>query len=144
VKVFSNIFAIAASVIFLDQLSKFLIISYAPVLIHKNTAIAFSLPIYGNIALAAAYIALVAISFFAFKIFNFSKKLSRLIFGFILGGAISNIIDRIACGAVIDFINLKIWPVFNIADICITAGILAIIIFYDKIKKQKNKTRGVK
>ena len=138
-----NTLLIAAAVIFIDQLSKFLIISSATDLIHKNAGIAFSLPIYGNIVLAAAYIALAAILFFAYKTFDFSKKISQLALGFIFGGAISNIIDRIVHGAVIDFIDLKIWPVFNIADICITAGILAIIVFYDKIKSEINR-RGIR
>jgi len=48
----------------------------------------------------------------------------------IIGGAVGNIIDRIRFGAVIDFIDFKIWPVFNIADTCISiaAGIFVISI----------------
>ncbi len=46
----------------------------------------------------------------------------------ILAGAISNIIDRIFFGCVIDFIDLKFWPVFNLADIYITIGAIMIII----------------
>lgn len=45
----------------------------------------------------------------------------------IIAGGISNIIDRLYFGCVIDFINLKIWPVFNLADIYITIGTIAII-----------------
>ncbi|MDI6828508.1 MAG: signal peptidase II [Armatimonadota bacterium] len=46
-----------------------------------------------------------------------------------LGGAIGNIIDRIRFGYVLDFINLKVWPVFNLADAAITIGIL-LLVFY--------------
>lgn len=41
----------------------------------------------------------------------------------ILGGAIGNWIDRVRFGAVIDFIDFRIWPVFNLADSAITIGV---------------------
>ncbi len=41
----------------------------------------------------------------------------------VLGGAIGNLIDRMAWGYVIDFIDLRVWPVFNIADSAITVGV---------------------
>lgn len=40
-----------------------------------------------------------------------------------LGGAIGNLIDRIRFGAVIDFIDFRIWPIFNFADIAIVGGV---------------------
>lgn len=43
--------------------------------------------------------------------------------GLILGGALGNWIDRIRIGAVIDFLDFRIWPVFNLADTAITIGI---------------------
>jgi signal peptidase II len=48
--------------------------------------------------------------------------------GLIIGGAIGNIIDRIALGAVVDFIDLgfwpmRSWPVFNFADLAIVIGV---------------------
>ena len=54
---------------------------------------------------------------------------------FILSGAISNMIDRVSRGCVIDFIDLKIWPVFNLADIYITIGV--IILLANLIKKSR-------
>ena len=50
----------------------------------------------------------------------------------IIGGAISNLIDRIVYGSVIDFINFYFWPTFNIADSAITVGVIAIVIYYMK------------
>ena len=47
--------------------------------------------------------------------------------GLLLGGAIGNLIDRLASGAVIDFIKLPLWPAFNVADVAITVGILALL-----------------
>lgn len=44
--------------------------------------------------------------------------------GLILGGAAGNLVDRIRFGYVIDFIDFRIWPVFNVADSCITIGTL--------------------
>lgn len=46
--------------------------------------------------------------------------------GLLLGGAVGNLTDRIKSGLVIDFLDFRIWPVFNIADIaiCVGAGFL--------------------
>lgn len=41
-----------------------------------------------------------------------------------LGGAVGNLADRLRLGYVVDFINLRVWPVFNVADVAITGGIL--------------------
>lgn len=51
--------------------------------------------------------------------------------GLIIGGALGNIIDRMALGAVVDFIDLRFWPVFNLADTAIVLGVgisLALVI----------------
>jgi len=63
--------------------------------------------------------------------------------GLIIGGAVGNIIDRAALGAVIDFIDLgfwpmRSWPVFNLADFAIVAGvvIVLIVVVADIFKKQ--------
>ena len=47
--------------------------------------------------------------------------------GLLLGGAIGNIIDRVRDGAVTDFIKLPVWPAFNLADMAITFGVLALL-----------------
>jgi signal peptidase II len=54
--------------------------------------------------------------------------------GLTLGGAAGNLIDRVLFGYVIDFLDFRIWPVFNIADASITIGafILAIRLVLDK------------
>ena len=48
--------------------------------------------------------------------------------GLLLGGAVGNLADRIQSGLVVDFLDFRIWPVFNIADIAICAG-AGILIF---------------
>lgn len=55
-----------------------------------------------------------------------------LAFALILSGAISNLIDKLAFGCVIDFIDLKFWPVFNLADVFIAAGTAILLVKYLK------------
>jgi signal peptidase II len=47
--------------------------------------------------------------------------------GLILGGTIGNLIDRLRVGQVTDFLDFKIWPTFNVADACITVGVIILI-----------------
>ena len=50
--------------------------------------------------------------------------------GMVLGGGVGNALDRIlrdTDGAVVDFVDLHVWPVFNIADMAIVCGALAIL-----------------
>ena len=56
------------------------------------------------------------------------RKENLIAFGFILGGAIGNLIDRLYFGYVTDFINIKIIHVFNIADAANTIGAILLII----------------
>lgn len=64
----------------------------------------------------------------------FYKKLQQESFlmrsgaGLLLGGAVGNLADRIQSGLVVDFLDFRIWPVFNIADVAICAG-AGILIF---------------
>ena len=60
--------------------------------------------------------------------------------GLMLGGSAGNLVDRIRFGYVIDFLDFRIWPVFNVADSAITVGalILAINIFRQKKSKYPN------
>ena len=58
------------------------------------------------------------------------SKLEYFGWGLVVGGATGNLFDRILYGAVTDFIDLKIWPVFNVADSAITVGLLLFITTY--------------
>ncbi len=58
--------------------------------------------------------------------------------GMIAAGGISNLLDRLIYGAVIDFIDFRMWPVFNIADSALTIGTLLFIITL--FKKNTRKT----
>ena len=54
------------------------------------------------------------------------------------GGALGNLIDRIRIGLVIDFFDLRIWPIFNVADIAICLGVG--LILWSTIKMELQKT----
>ncbi len=54
----------------------------------------------------------------------------------ILGGAIGNLIDRLRHGYVIDFLDFRVWPVFNFADTAITCGgILIVIVLFRQMRR---------
>jgi signal peptidase II len=57
----------------------------------------------------------------------------RIALGLVLGGAVGNLIDRLRLGAVVDFIDIGVsdtirWPSFNVADLAITVGVIALIV----------------
>jgi len=51
--------------------------------------------------------------------------------GLLLGGALGNLLDRVRLSCVVDFLDFKIWPIFNVADsaICVGVGLLLIASF---------------
>jgi len=53
--------------------------------------------------------------------------LLRLGAGLLAGGAAGNVIDRVTTGYVVDFLDFRIWPVFNSADIAIVTGVSCLI-----------------
>ena|SRR3989344_168039 len=67
-------------------------------------------------------------------------KKHKLALTLLLAGSISNLTDRIIFGYIIDFIDFKIWPVFNIADISNTIGVI-LLLFPDIISYLKVKTK---
>ena len=66
--------------------------------------------------------------------------------GLIAGGAIGNAIDRIAYGAVFDFIHFHVagfsWYVFNVADAAIVAGVIGLV--YDSLVLEKRRIHEAK
>ncbi len=53
----------------------------------------------------------------------------------LLGGALGNLADRVRDGAVIDFIDLPLWPTFNLADVAITVGVLLLLLDVGRSEK---------
>ena len=89
----------------------------------QNTGAAFGLfrdcgPLLSIVSLAF----LLAVIVFGTTI-PLSSRSTRLALGAGIGGAVSNILDRFTKGYVIDFIDFRVWPVFNLADVAIVLGI---------------------
>jgi signal peptidase II len=89
----------------------------------ENTGAGFGL--FRNQVFILVLISLAAISFTVFYILK-KKPVYYFPLALILGGAVGNLIDRLRFGHVIDFIDLHWWPVFNVADSCITIGSLVL------------------
>lgn len=99
-----------------------------------NYYIAFSLPLQGF--WLNSVISLIILAIIAFLIKSIRNKENKLFISglsLILIGAISNLIDRLQSGYVIDYLYLKHFTVFNLADVCISLG--AIIILFSLNKK---------
>lgn len=97
-----------------------------------NKNIAWSIPL----SPAIFYLAWILIVVVLIYLFLKTKYVSQKIFlVLIFSGAISNMIDRLRLGCVVDHIDLKFWPIFNLADVYITIGIiLLIVINFKKIR----------
>lgn len=69
-----------------------------------------------------------AVFWFAFKDAAAQSQLVQFAFGGIVGGAVGNIVDRFHYGYVVDFIDVRWWPVFNVADSCISVGVVLLVL----------------
>ena len=69
-------------------------------------------------------------AFFAYRWFlPINTKTGKLSLGLILGGTIGNLIDRIRLGYVTDFIDIGIWPTFNLADSSVVTGVIILVAY---------------
>jgi len=96
---------------------------------HQNDGIAFGI----DIPMPVQILGSLVILYFVFKIgtdyFSGLKKppaLESYLLGAVIGGGLGNLIDRVWHGYVVDFIVLGPIPIFNVADIGITVGLLAL------------------
>ncbi len=137
-------FSIALFVFLFDQLTKILVrekieygtsISIIPNILYfthaSNTGASFSiLTSYGFLLGIISAVVILGIVFFYKKI----PENYRLPFALILGGTAGNFCDRIFFGHVTDFIDVRIWPIFNVADsaISIAAVLLLIIVWKER------------
>lgn len=131
---FAMIFIIVIFILSLDQLTKFLV--------TKNLSLNQSIPVIKGIfhlslihnrggafgILKNQVPIFILTSIFAIILIYFNLKSSKqkkfysISLSLILAGALGNLIDRLFLGYVIDFLDLRIWPVFNVADSAITIG----------------------
>jgi len=102
--------------------------------LFQNKNIAFSIKIPEFIIVPVIVLIIIGLAYYFIKAIKSSHIIKATSFLFVIIGAISNLYDRLQFGYVIDFINFKYWPVFNIADVMISAGIIGLIwtLFYYK------------
>jgi len=128
-------------VIIADQLSKFWIngtlqpgetlfdIGFFRIVYVLNSGAAFGM--FKNattILIIVDFIGIAAILYLVFGLRRqwpfIDKMLVRVSIALLLGGTIGNLIDRIRVGEVTDFLDFKIWPVWNVADASVTVGVI--------------------
>jgi signal peptidase II len=92
----------------------------------RNRGIAFGMFADGGALLVVFALAALA-ALLVFFARHRDRPLVWLPTGLLIGGAIGNLIDRTFEGAVTDFIDLPLWPAFNLADVAITLGVLTLL-----------------
>ena len=142
-----KVLSVSSLVVIVDRLTKYVLfrnlslgesVKVVPGLFHitlvLNSGAAFGL-FKGRSVFFTVSTALVIV-FICFYILRGGCKdlLTLTALGLVLGGAAGNLIDRVLFGYVIDFLDFRIWPVFNIADASITIGafILAVRLIFNK------------
>jgi signal peptidase II len=125
-------------VVVVDQVTKALVRDGVPpgeedsilpalTLVHvRNTGVAFGAFAGGGVIVVALVAAALSALVFYF-VTHVERRLVWLPTGLLLGGSVGNIVDRVRDGAVTDFLKLPHWPAFNVADIAITVGVLALL-----------------
>jgi signal peptidase II len=105
------------------------IVVIGPFSIHhvQNSGIAFGL--FPNATAAVIVLTTVAV---AWMLVFFARAGARhpvlpVALGLLLGGSISNLADRVRLGHVTDFLDVRYWPAFNLADICIVVGVVLLV-----------------
>jgi len=132
---------LALGLIVLDQLTKFLIrlffikgqsIALIPNILHityvQNTGSAFGL--FQNTVGILIWFSIIVLGL----LFFFYDRIHFIPRALLIAGIIGNLIDRIFLKFVVDFIDFRIWPSFNVADSCLTIGVIMLIIFIIKKK----------
>jgi len=149
-RAYTVILLTAVAVFALDHLTKWLVVRGLPlqgelwpgafVSIHhvQNRGAAFGVfPqfqwLYLAVAIAVAIYILVAGHRFGTTWYR------QLVLGLILGGALSNGVDRLLQGYVVDFIDFHWWPVFNVADSAIVIGILLAVLTFRPSQASPNQ-----
>jgi signal peptidase II len=108
----------------------------------SNTGVAFGLLAgrTGLILLAAGLSLLVVL---LYVVLESRPLLGGLAGGMLLGGSLGNLVERIASGAVTDFIKLAYWPTFNLADVFLVTGVgLVIVSLFLGSREQEEQAAG--
>jgi signal peptidase II len=137
-RAWARVALVTAAVLALDQASKAVVrSSIDPGSRHKflpaidlvnvrNRGIAFGLFSENATLLTTLTLAALALLLVYFATHT-DRPLAWLPTGLLLGGALGNMFDRLHRGAVTDFIDVPLWPSFNVADMAITFGVLSLL-----------------
>jgi signal peptidase II len=134
---------VMAAVVALDQLSKHFVRTDIAMGEHRHVAPGVNLVHVSNSGVAFSalsnagwivpvFIAAAIVALLAYFATHATRPLAWLAVGLLLGGAIGNAVDRIAHGAVTDFVKLPHWPAFNVADTAITFGVLVLVLVLER------------
>lgn len=95
--------------------------------VEYNTGVAFSaLTGVGDWLVPVVIVVLVGMVGLAFTT---HRRWHGVAYGLVLGGALGNLGDRVFRGGkVVDYVTLSHWPTFNVADACITAGVVILVV----------------
>jgi signal peptidase II len=152
-RTYALLIAIAGAIVLLDQYTKYLVRTrlalgevwmpldwlapYARIVHWTNTGAAFGLFQNGGLVFTVlAFIVSGAILYY-YRDFGRASWLIRLALGLQLGGALGNLVDRLTRGTVTDFISVGTFPVFNIADSCISCGVALLLV--DMLIEQRRR-----
>jgi signal peptidase II len=129
--------SIALVTVLVDQLTKYFVAVKRPewdvgfLFIHfvHNTGAGFGIlkDQMGILAVISALVAM-AVIFYYRKIPQ--EKIPPALFALFLGGVVGNLIDRVLRDYVVDFFDVGFWPVFNIADMAISASVVGLAWYY--------------
>lgn len=133
---------IIISIIALDQLTKFLIdqnmelgesIPVIQGIFHLtysvNPGAAFGILAYQTTFFVIATAILLTVIIYLFIKLGPKFQLVKIALSLQFGGAVGNLVDRVRTGYVIDFLDLRVWPIFNVADMAIVVGVSLLIYF---------------
>jgi len=135
----SPLLLVALPLVIIDQISKLMVQSnlhlygtinvingILDIVYYRNDGAAFG--IFKGMNSVFIVIIIIAIGFILMYYRSFRYNLwMKISLGFLLGGALGNLIDRIRAGYVIDFINFRWWPAFNIADASVCVGAVMLL-----------------
>lgn len=107
----------------------------------NNKGAAFSILTGKRILLILVSLIVIGILIYYIKKTKIEKKINKIALSLVIGGSIGNLIDRILKGAVIDFLDFKIfgynYPIFNLADTFIVIGVFLLLI--EMFRKEEKK-----
>ena len=140
-------YVLAIAIILIDQLSKVFLINKSFTIIPNVLDITYTQNYGAAFGIGTKYIimlisVIIIVGILTYIIHEKNKITSFSPYILILAGSIGNLIDRLFRGYVIDFIDLDFmnFPIFNIADICITLGVCILLVNF--LKNKIKQIRG--